>query len=120
MITCRTLVLQPVQPFQSTDSGLACDGVSVAAVAEAAGTPVYVYSACALRTAYRAIDEAFASYPHVIHYALKANSTLAIVRLLRELGSRADANSGGEIAVALRAGFTPDQIVFSCVFMTED
>ena len=120
MITCRTLVLQPVQPFQSTDSGLACDGVSVAAVAEAAGTPVYVYSACALRTAYRAIDEAFASYPHVIHYALKANSTLAIARLLRELGSRADANSGGEIAVALRAGFTPDQIVFTGVGKTPD
>ena len=120
MITCRTLVLQPVQPFQSTDSGLACEGVSVAAVAEAAGTPVYVYSACALRTAYRAIDEAFASYPHVIHYALKANSTLAIVRLLRELGSRADANSGGEIAVALRAGFTPDQIVFTGVGKTPD
>ena len=64
----------------------------------ASGTPVYIYSARAIRDAYRAIDAAFAGYPHAIHYALKANSTLAIVRLLRSLGSRADANSGGEIA----------------------
>jgi diaminopimelate decarboxylase len=92
----------------------------VAAIAEAVGTPVYIYSAGAFRTAYRAIDEAFASYPHVIHYALKANSTLAIARLLRELGSRADANSGGEIGVALRAGFAPDEIVFTGVGKTPD
>ena len=59
-----------------------------------------------------------ASYPHAIHYALKANSTLAIARLLRSLGSNADANSGGEIDVALRAGFIPPQIVFTGVGKT--
>ncbi|MEO6239010.1 MAG: diaminopimelate decarboxylase, partial [Vicinamibacterales bacterium] len=53
-----------------------------------------------------------------IHYALKANSTLAITRLLRALGSSADANSGGEIDVALRAGFIPSQIVFTGVGKT--
>ena len=58
------------------------------------------------------------SYPHAIHYALKANSTLAIARLLRSLGSNADANSGGEIDVALRAGFIPPQIVFTGVGKT--
>jgi hypothetical protein len=68
---------------------------------------VYIYSARAIRESYTAIDDAFASYPHAIHYALKANSTLAIARLLRSLGSRADANSGGEIRVAERAGFEP-------------
>src|SRR5262245_13903114 len=109
-----------VQPFQPTDSGLVCDGVSVAAIADAAGTPVYVYSACAFRNGYRAIDEAFAAYPHAIHYALKANSTLAIARLLHELGSRVDANSGGEIGVALRAGFAPHEIVFTGVGKTAD
>ena len=57
-------------------------------------------------------------YPHAIHYALKANSTLAIARLLRSLGSSADANSGGEIDVALRAGFIPPQIVFTGVGKT--
>jgi diaminopimelate decarboxylase len=117
MITCGTLVLQP---FQADKSGLSCDGVSVAAIAEAAGTPLYIYSARAVRDAYRAIDEAFASYPHAIHYALKANSTLAIARLLRSLGSRADANSGGEIRVAQRAGFEPADIVFTGVGKTRE
>jgi diaminopimelate decarboxylase len=117
MITCATLVLQP---FQATDSGLSCDNVSVTAIAEATGTPVYVYSARAIRDAYRAIDEAFAGYPHAIHYALKANSTLAIARLLRSLGSRVDANSGGEIRVAQRAGFEPSHIVFTGVGKTRE
>ena len=107
-------------PFQPTDHGLACDGVSVGAIADAAGTPLYIYSAQAIREAYRAIDAAFSSYPHAIHYALKANSTLAIVRLLKSLGSRADANSGGEVQVALRAGFEPRDIVFTGVGKTRD
>jgi diaminopimelate decarboxylase len=87
-------------PFQASAQGLLCDGVSVQSIVDRIGTPVYVYSAQAIRHAYQAIDTAFADYPHAIHYALKANSTLAIVRLLRSLGSRADANSGGEVAVA--------------------
>ena len=56
--------------------------------------------------------------PHRLHYAIKANSTLAVVRLMRELGARADANSGGEIEVALRAGFAPADIVFTGVGKT--
>jgi diaminopimelate decarboxylase len=99
---------------------LTCDGVPIDTIARSTGTPVYVYSAAAIREAYRALDAAFASCPHTIHYAFKANSTLAIVRLLRELGSQVDANSGGEIEVALRAGFTPDQIVFTGVGKTRD
>ncbi len=117
MITCR-LPVHP--PFQPSASGLVCDGVSISAIADRVGTPVYVYSAQAIRAAYRDIDDAFAGYPHAIHYALKANSTLAIARLLRALGSRADANSGGEIEVALRAGFTPRDIVFTGVGKTRD
>ena len=95
-----------------------CDGVDLEPVAAAFGTPLYVYSAAAIASRYRAIDEAFAGYPHAVHYALKANSTLAVLRLLRGLGSHADANSGGEIDVALRAGFTPAQIVFTGVGKT--
>jgi diaminopimelate decarboxylase len=117
MIPCGTLVLQP---FQATHTGLVCDGVSVAAIAAETGTPLYIYSAQAIRDAYGLIDDAFASIPHAIHYALKANSTLAIARLLRELGSRVDANSGGEIRVAQRAGFEPTQIVFTGVGKTRD
>jgi diaminopimelate decarboxylase len=107
-------------PFQASAQGLLCDGVSVQSIVDRVGTPVYVYSAQAIRHAYRAIDEAFADYPHAIHYALKANSTLAIVRLLRTLGSRADANSGGEVAVALRAGFDTKDIVLTGVGKTRD
>ena len=79
---------------------------------------MYVYSAESLRARYRAIDEAFGAHPHAIHYALKANSTLAIAALLRELGSAADANSIWEIEVARKAGFTPSAIVFTGVGKT--
>src|SRR5688572_30860389 len=113
----RTLVHQS---FTHTGSGLTCDEVSIESIVERAGTPLYIYSARTIRDAYRAIDEAFAAYPHAIHYALKANSTLAIVRLLRSLGSRVDANSGGEIQVAQRAGFAADEIVFTGVGKTRD
>src|SRR5207244_3844849 len=99
---------------------LVCDGVPLDRIAAAEGTPLYVYSAATIAARYRAIDDAFAGSPHAIHYALKANSTLAILRLLRGLGSRADANSGGEIDVALRAGFIPADIVFTGVGKTDD
>jgi diaminopimelate decarboxylase len=97
------------------DLVLLCDGVPLPAIAAAEGTPLYVYSAEILRERYRAIDGAFGAYPHVLHYALKANSTLAISRLLRELGSAVDANSIWEIDVARTAGFEPRQIVFTGV-----
>ena len=108
----------PVAGFQRINNILVCDDVPVADLAAAEGTPLYVYSASTIVSRYRAIDEAFQSYPHALHYALKANSTLAIARLLRGLGSGADANSGGEIDVALRAGFIPEQIVFTGVGKT--
>lgn len=84
-------------------------------IAAAAGTPVYVYSAPMLRERYRALDNAFGDHPHAIHYALKANSTLAITRLIRELGGSADANSIWELELARKAGFAPAEIVFTGV-----
>ena len=84
-------------------------------IAAAVGTPCYVYDAAIIRAAYAALDEAFDGYPHAIHYALKANSSLAVVRLLHSLGSHGDANSLGEVDVAMRCGFRPDQIVFTGV-----
>ena len=107
-------------PFQPSSAGLLCDRVSVHSIVEAVGTPAYVYSAQAMRNAFSEIDTAFAEYPHAIHYALKANSTLALLRLLRSLGSRADANSWGEIQVATRAGFAASDIVFTGVGKTRD
>jgi diaminopimelate decarboxylase len=88
------------------------------AIAAATGTPVYVYDAGTIRRTFAELSAALAPWPHALHYALKANSSLAIARLLRELGAGADANSVGEIEVALRAGFLPAQIVFTGVGKT--
>jgi len=84
-------------------------------IAAAVGTPCYVYDADLIRNAYATLDQAFEGYPHAIHYALKANSTLAVVRLLQSLGAHADANSPGEVEVATRCGFRYDQIIFTGV-----
>src|SRR5687767_7798781 len=73
-----------------------------------------------IRGSYRELDEAFQPYPHRIHYAMKANSSYALVRLLRELGSGVDANSIGEVDLAMRAGFAPADIVFSGVGKSPD
>jgi diaminopimelate decarboxylase len=101
--------------LQHTPDGFRIESVPAAAVAAALGTPCYVYSAGAIRDAYHRLDAAFGVRPHAIHYALKANSTLALVRLLRGLGSRVDANSIGEVDVGLRCGFQPRDIVFTGV-----
>jgi diaminopimelate decarboxylase len=98
---------------------LVCDDVPLSAIARAEGTPVYVYSAAVVRERYGAIDRAFGVHPHRLHYALKANSTLGLARLLRELGSAADANSIWEIELARKAGFQPADIVFTGVGKSE-
>ena len=72
--------------FSTAARGLAVNGVPLADIAASAGTPCYVYSAAAIRDAYTALDSAFGDYPHAIHYALKANSSLELVRLLKALG----------------------------------
>ena len=116
----RTTLAIPTVPsgFFRQAHDLVCDGVPLERIAAAAGTPVYVYSAAAIRERYRAIDDAFGGYPHTLHYALKANSTLAVARLLRDAGSAADANSVWEIEVALKAGFRPADVVFTGVGKT--
>ena len=110
----------PVPGFSTQQHGLDCDGQPVDAIARAAGTPVHIYSRDLIAARYREFDDAFGAYPHRLHYAIKANATTGIVRTLRGLGACADANSGGEIDVALRAGFAPDQIVFTGVGKTHD
>ena len=106
--------------FERQDGALTCDGVPLETIASSVGTPCYVYSAAAIRKSYQAFACAFASYPTTLHYALKANSTRAIAELLEQLGAGADANSGGEIDIALRAGFKPADIVFTGVGKTRD
>ena len=90
----------------------------LAAIASEVGTPVYVYSAAAIRERVRRFRAALDPWPHAVHYALKANSNLAVVEVVRSAGGLVDANSGGEIEVALRAGFSPGDIVFTGVGKT--
>jgi diaminopimelate decarboxylase len=99
---------------------LTCDDVSLVDIATQIGTPCYVYSGDMIRRRHAELSAALHGYPHALHYALKANSTMALLRLLRSLGADADANSIGEIDVALRAGFIPSQIVFTGVGKTRD
>ena len=101
--------------FGLTGSAWTCDGVPLSAIAAAVGTPAYVYSAATIRDRLGAFSAGFAPYPHAIHYALKANSNLAVVRVVRAAGGLVDANSGGEIDVALRAGYAPGDIVLTGV-----
>jgi diaminopimelate decarboxylase len=105
--------------FERIQGAVYCDGLSLAELATRFGTPLYTYDAGAIAARYREVEDAFRDHPHRVHYALKANSTLGIARLLRSLGAAADANSVGEIDVALRAGFTPAEIVFTGVGKTD-
>jgi len=106
--------------FHRDGATFTCDGVSMVTIVEKLGTPTYVYSAAEIESRFRLIDTAFGSHPHAIHYAMKANSSLALIQLLRRLGSAVDANSGGEIELALRAGFVPQEIIFTGVGKTTE
>lgn len=108
----------PVTGFSRDRGVLCCDGLSLADIALRAGTPVHVYSGPLIDARFRAFEAPFATVPHRVHYAIKANATLDVVRRLRGLGAGADANSGGEIDVALRAGYAPSDIVFTGVGKT--
>jgi diaminopimelate decarboxylase len=101
--------------LERCDGALRLDGVPLDAVADAVGTPTYVYSAAVIRRQFRALDDALAPVSHRIAFAVKANSSLGVLRVLRDLGAGADIVSGGELARALAAGFPPDRIVFSGV-----
>ncbi|MBI2313076.1 MAG: diaminopimelate decarboxylase [Betaproteobacteria bacterium] len=108
-----------MNPFEYREGGLHAEGVPLTIVAERFGTPCYVYSRAALVEAYRAFDQAFATRDHLICYAVKANSSLAILNLLARLGSGFDIVSGGELKRVLAAGGDPRKIVFSGVGKSE-
>ncbi|MEJ7809214.1 MAG: diaminopimelate decarboxylase [Gemmatimonadaceae bacterium] len=97
---------------------LACEDIALARLADAVGTPTYVYSASAIREQYAHLARALRPVPHRIHYSMKANSNYAIIALLRELGAGVDIVSGGELFRALRAGFQGADVVFSGVGKT--
>ena len=89
-------------------------------IAEAVGTPVYVYSSQALQDSYRSYADAFAGLPVTICYAVKANDSLAVLRLLAAEGAGADVVSGGELRYALAAGIPAGRVVFSGVGKTRE
>ncbi|MGO8919158.1 MAG: diaminopimelate decarboxylase [Stellaceae bacterium] len=98
---------------------LYAEDVKLARIAEAVGTPFYCYSSAAIERRYRRFAAAFADRPARICYAVKANSNLAVIRLLARLGAGADVVSEGELRRALAAGVPGDRIVFSGVGKTE-
>ncbi len=106
--------------FGYVDGTLHAERTSLAAVAEDVGTPFYCYSAGAIRAAYRDYIEALSGLNASVHYALKANSNLAIIRTLGALGAGADVVSLGELRRARAAGIPGNRIVFSGVGKTAD
>ncbi|MCL4762467.1 MAG: diaminopimelate decarboxylase, partial [Burkholderiales bacterium] len=92
--------------------------VPLARIADEFGTPAYVYSRAALEANFRAFDEAFASLPHLVCYAMKANSNLAVLNVFARLGGGFDIVSGGELARVIAAGGDPAKVVFSGVGKT--
>jgi diaminopimelate decarboxylase len=104
--------------FEYRGGALAAEGVALADIAERFGTPCFVYSRASLEESYRQFDGAFGDAPHLVCYAMKANSNLAVLNLLARLGSGFDIVSGGELARAIAAGADPGKIVFSGVGKT--
>ncbi len=101
--------------FAYHDGVLHAEGVPLPALAGQFGTPAYVYSRATLERQWRAFDQAFGSRPHLVCYAVKANSSLAILNLLARLGSGFDIVSVGELERVLAAGGDPSRVVFSGV-----
>ncbi len=107
------------EPFPRRGGRVFAEEVPLERIAEAAGTPVFVYSATALAEAYDALDRAFASRPHLVCYSVKSNMNLAVLRTLVARGAGADVTSGGELFRALRAGADPRRVVYSGVGKTD-
>jgi diaminopimelate decarboxylase len=104
--------------FNYRNGELHAEEVPLSAIAARYGTPTYVYSRATLTRHYRAFDEALAGLDHRVCYAVKANSTLAVLQVLARLGAGFDIVSGGELERVLRAGGAADRIVFSGVGKT--
>src|SRR5450755_4010500 len=104
--------------FSYSQNDLYCEQVPLADLAARVGTPAYVYSRESLLSSYRAYDESFGDLPHTVCYAVKANSSLAVLALLAKAGAGFDIVSGGELYRVLQAGGDPARVVFSGVGKT--
>jgi diaminopimelate decarboxylase len=106
--------------FHYENGLLHCESVSLEALAAEHGTPLYVYSANTIRDHYRRLDAALGGLDHHIAYAVKANSNLAVLGLLHELGSGFDIVSGGELFRVIKAGGNPGTCTFAGVGKTRE
>jgi diaminopimelate decarboxylase len=109
-----------VSAFHSHDGELHAEGVPLARIAEQHGTPCFVYSRAALAANFRAFGDALQGVPHLVCYAMKANSSLAVLDLFARMGSGFDIVSGGELARVIAARGDPRKVVFSGVGKTAD
>lgn len=105
--------------FDYRNGVLHAEDVSLAAIADEVGTPFYAYSTATFERHIRLFEEALAGTPHLICYAMKANSNLAVLRVVVRAGAGMDVVSEGELRRALAAGCPPEKIVFSGVGKTE-
>ncbi|GGP49716.1 diaminopimelate decarboxylase [Shewanella saliphila] len=104
--------------FSYQDDALFAEDCDVAQLAKVHGTPLYIYSRATLERHWHAFNNAVAEHPHLICYAVKANSNLAVLNVLARLGSGFDIVSGGELSRVLKAGGDPQKVVFSGVGKT--
>ncbi|MGH8353996.1 MAG: diaminopimelate decarboxylase [Pseudomonas sp.] len=109
-----------MEAFNYRDAQLFAEGVALSAIAERFGTPTYVYSRAHIEAQYRAYADALAGAPHLICFAVKANSNLGVLNVLARLGAGFDIVSRGELERVLAAGGTPAKIVFSGVGKSRD
>jgi diaminopimelate decarboxylase len=108
-----------VDYFQYQHGQLMAEQVSVSSIAEQYGTPTYVYSRATLERHWRAFDDAFSGFEHLVCYAVKANSNIAVLNVLARLGAGFDIVSAGELARVIAAGGDASKTVFSGVGKTE-
>ena len=106
--------------FEYKNGELYCEEVPIKKILEDVGTPVYIYSAKTIRRHYKVFEKSFSGIDHLICYSVKANSNIAIISLLKQLGSGADIVSAGELKRVLKAGIDPKKIVFSGVGKTPE
>lgn len=106
--------------FEYRKKELYCEDVPLAKIAKEVGTPAYVYSYATLERHFKAFDGAFEGLPHLICFAMKANSNIAILRAFVKMGGGVDIVSGGELFRALTAGAPPERIVYSGVGKTRE
>src|SRR5207253_5922310 len=110
----------PMHYFEYQRGELYCEEVPLDQIAADVGTPVYIYSEKTLQRHIRVFDEAFAAVPHLFCYAVKANSNINLLRRFAEWGTGFDIVSGGELFRVLKAGGSPDKVIFAGVGKTPE